>query len=456
MEDRLSALPNEIVGLILSKIWIKEAIRCSVLSKRWRDAYTHISEFELSPVLLMGPLNFPSAIRTAEYRRQCVENTISNILQAHSSYVESFSLSMDGELLDFTRENVCRWVQYAASKNVQRIALRQTLYIGIPPPAPLFTCARLTTLKLSNYALTDFPDTFLGFNYLISCCFCEVKISEDSLSLFISRCPLLQKLTISRCAGKLKPVISAPNITDLVLDIYNMETLTVNCPKLMSVKAVTNASKPFTLTIINSPKLITLETKHSLLTARVFFHDLSLSRAVRFLTIEGLSWLVELNMLFNFNFSAAKLLEMVSTFKKLKKLGLDICDHLLEREDEDEEMTVPLYKMFERLPALEFLFIGRLFLSKLARNPIPQCLSCPLANLRILQVDTLEFDDGEIAVLGCLLQSSPALEIMEFRRPNPVIETPEYTGFKERLFSLRRASTQVRFSEGFTGDTLLF
>jgi hypothetical protein len=95
-------------------------------------------------------------------------------------------------------------------------------------------------------------------------------------------------------------------------------------------------------------------------------------------------------------------------------------------------------------------------MQELARDPIPPCLSSSLANLRIVHVDTLTFDDEEIAVLGCLLQSSPALQIMEFLPPQPDIETPTtYMRFSENLFSLKRASTQVRICEGDIYERLI-
>ncbi|GJN14898.1 hypothetical protein PR202_gb01772 [Eleusine coracana subsp. coracana] len=47
-EDRLSALPDDVLVLILLRLYTKDAVRTSVLSRRWRHVWT------LLPVLRFG------------------------------------------------------------------------------------------------------------------------------------------------------------------------------------------------------------------------------------------------------------------------------------------------------------------------------------------------------------------------------------------------------------------
>lgn len=173
--------------------------------------------------------------------------------------------------------------------------------------------------------------------------------------------------------------------------------------------------------------------------------------------MEGATSLVELIMFLildqespNFNFLAHKLFDIISNFNTLEKLNINICDNYLEREDEG--MTIPLYKMFESLPGLEFLFISEVFISMkiifyysvvygtsfivifkcklkakltyfslcdamqdLARDLISKFLSCLLYNFWILQVDTFNFFMGKLPCwVAFLVQSNLSLEIMEF------------------------------------------
>lgn len=80
-----------------------------------------------------------------------------------------------------------------------------------------------------------------------------------------------------------------------------------------------------------------------------------------------------------------------------------------------------------KLDSTSFIFIFKLQLrekltllflchgmKKLGKDQIRECLSSPLANLRILQVDTVKLHHSELVMLDYLLHSTPALEIMEF------------------------------------------
>jgi hypothetical protein len=71
-------------------------------------------------------------------------------------------------------------------------------------------------------------------------------------------------------------------------------------------------------------------------------------------------------------------------------------------------------------------------MQELGIDPIPQCLTSPLANLRMVRVDMKDYFewevvvsdfDKEIVVLQCLLQSTPALETMEIQIPEYVNES---------------------------------
>lgn len=98
----------------------------------------------------------------------------------------------------------------------------------------------------------------------------------------------------------------------------------------------------------------------------VFFHDLYL--IILNLKMECSSSLVELWLIWKWYeeepiFIANRLLDMVNEFKSLKKLSITIFEDL---EKENKEMIVPLFKLFQRLPNLEFLYIGGKF--SLVRN----------------------------------------------------------------------------------------
>jgi hypothetical protein len=182
-----------------------------------------------------------------------------------------------------------------------------------------------------------------------------MEFTDESLSLFISHCPLLQNLIINGlCAGLRKPVISAVNITHLIVEQLRgpIEVLTVNCPKL---------------------KTLDVYRINDLRVNGVLFHKLS--KGVLILEMQEGSTLIGLGLAFmeECNFSAERLLQIVGRFKSLKKLAITIVDDL---ERENEEMVVPLFNLLERLPNLELLHMGGIF--ALVRSNF-YCFICSLS-----------------------------------------------------------------------------
>lgn len=156
--DKVYSLPNDVPGFILSKVTIREAARCSVLSKRWR--------FLLQGFVTPNPLSISMA-----------ENAISSILQSHSLDLEAFHLFNDttgtrtypvDHKWEFSRESIWKWVQNAADKNVRQLILGYSKENEIPPPA-LFVCTHITTLTLFNHIRTHIPTHSSGPTHLINC-----------------------------------------------------------------------------------------------------------------------------------------------------------------------------------------------------------------------------------------------------------------------------------------------
>eukprot|EP00253_Pinus_taeda_P035108 PITA_35108 len=423
--DKFSTLPDAILCSILSKIPVKEAIRSSLLSKRWRFLYTQMPQLILSPHLLLGPLH-PDPLSIAT-----VENIISKILLLHSSDLEVFYLSIDvypsaricniDTQWRFTRDSVYKWVRCAAWRNVQHLTLCDSPEREIPPPA-LFSCTRLVTLTLYNYILSPLPTHFYGFNHLTTCNFNYMELTDQSLAHFVSHCPLLQNFSLHKCVGLQQPTISAPNITDLEVS-DSVEALTVNCPKLNTLKAY----------LIKDLRV-----------NGILFHEISCS--IWELNMQGGSNLIGLKVESfskGYNISAERFIDIIGSFKLLKLLVVFV-GPLLKSE---KEMDISLLSVFDRLPHLEQLYMGENFLSELANHAISLSLNSPLSNLRKIRV-YIHLDgtsDREISVLGCLLQNTPALQVMELQLTDDAdSESPMYPWFLEKVLYLNRASKQAR------------
>ncbi|GLJ07206.1 hypothetical protein SUGI_0061580 [Cryptomeria japonica] len=426
--DAFYTLPDSLLSFILSKIPIKDAVKSSILSKRWRFLYTQMPELTFSPHLVLGPdcpsLN-PLLVSSAEH-------IISNILLLHSHNLEAFHLRNNGfdhNHRRFSRENVCKWVEYASLCNVQHLTLfdhyvpalfdervdeRHCALKETPPPA-FFSCSRLITLYLCDYVLTSIPIDFVGFPHLISCRLEDVQLTDESLISFISLCPLLQKLEIIRDDWLGNVIIFSPTIEHLY--VQRVKSLSVNCPKL---------------------KIMSGMMLEDLSVNGVRFYELS--SAIWHLEMDGGSTLSELSMEFCLgDVSTSRFLQIVGNCQSLKELAIHL-GHSIEREAAKD---TPLLNLFHRLPNLQRLHIVGSFVQELARDPIPDCLASPHVNLKKIRVEVLELDYKEIAVISCLLQSMPSLETMEIRLPDEYYEGRCMKFLKDILY-LRRASLLAR------------
>jgi hypothetical protein len=233
--DRLSTLPDSLLCLILSKLPFRRVVQCSVLSKRWRFIYREMPNLDLCPIVLtpqyaQHPTPDPLFIATFEH-------IISNILQSHSSDLADVCLTnYTDDSMDirwrFTRQSVSNWLECLSRKNVKKLIFSESPERESPAPEALFSCTALTYLTLNNYILTRIPTQFAGFKHLLKCTFTSIELTDDSLAIFISQCPLLLNLRLLECVGLREPVISALKVTDLALNVHGLQVLTVKCPKL--------------------------------------------------------------------------------------------------------------------------------------------------------------------------------------------------------------------------------
>ncbi|KAG5574290.1 hypothetical protein H5410_054424 [Solanum commersonii] len=133
--DILSNLPDDIIDVILIRLPCNEAVRTSILSKKWRYHWRRLTELTLDQSISL-------------------ENGIQHlVLHLPQNEDEAYKLSS------------------------------------------LFTCSQLRHLTLDN-CLIHPPTRFQGFDRLITLELCNVTISSELLGSLISHCSLLEKLVL--------------------------------------------------------------------------------------------------------------------------------------------------------------------------------------------------------------------------------------------------------------------
>ncbi|XP_050224278.1 F-box/FBD/LRR-repeat protein At1g13570-like [Mercurialis annua] len=191
--DRISDLPSHIIDDILSCLPIKEAVKTSVLSKKWMLKWRYL------PKLVFDSTFYQTSIVPSTPKLSIAKFflNIYRVLLLHRGPILNFTFHVP---LSKNYSEIDRVMLYLSEKDVHEISfdIGEYFYEDCRVPPFLFSCVTLRRLTLSwcNFTL---PLAFQGFVNLISLTFQSVDVSTNVLENFISKCPLLERLSIKSC-----------------------------------------------------------------------------------------------------------------------------------------------------------------------------------------------------------------------------------------------------------------
>jgi hypothetical protein len=208
-------LPEEILLHILSFLKTKDAVRTSVLCKRWEYLWASI------PNLDFNQLHSSPAKR--KRKRTLFMKFVERALSLRdSSVIERFTLRCD-VLSDVSCVNM--WISAAISHNVQELYIELENFEGdFSLPHCLFTSKTLTSLGLYMCCILKLPTT-ICFSNLKFLRIGKVTFSDEYLTQqFFSGLPVLEELELNGCSWVgLKVVrISAPKLHSM--SIFEFES----------------------------------------------------------------------------------------------------------------------------------------------------------------------------------------------------------------------------------------
>ncbi|XP_033508323.2 F-box/FBD/LRR-repeat protein At1g13570-like [Nicotiana tomentosiformis] len=184
--DIFSNLPENVIDEILICLPFKDAVRTSILSKKWKYNWCRLPELTLDRTIWTSKKDF-SLFSTSE-----ITYIIYHILILHDGPITKF-------ILDVPRTRSCPKIDgliYFLSMNgIQHLVLKLPLCGLNKLPCSLFTCFQLRHLTLEN-CLIHPPPAFNGFDRLISLELHDVTISSKFLESLIYHCPLLERLVL--------------------------------------------------------------------------------------------------------------------------------------------------------------------------------------------------------------------------------------------------------------------
>lgn len=224
--DLLSDLPLSIIEGILTLLPIRDAIRTSVLSTKWRYRWARVPQLVFDDKCV----KFSQDKTIVETR---LIKFITHALLLHNGPIHKFkarSLVLQG------CADIDQWILFLSRNDVRELSLELGEGEWFRVPSCLFSCKKLTHLELSRCEL-DPPPGFKGFWCLKTLNLQQVLVAPEAIESLISSCPLLENLTLLYYDG-LDLNINAPNLKFLCLEGEFKELCLEDTP-LLQVMSIT-------------------------------------------------------------------------------------------------------------------------------------------------------------------------------------------------------------------------
>ncbi|XP_059648658.1 F-box/FBD/LRR-repeat protein At1g13570-like isoform X1 [Cornus florida] len=233
--DRISKLPRNLIETILMLLPLRDAVRTSILSKKWRYNWAKITQLVFDKTLII----------------QDPKENLQSLQRKLLTAINQVLLLHDGPILKFTLS----FSQLKSSSEIDQFILllsrngieECTFYISKNPPYTLpssfFSCSQLKHLNLSNCEFVT-TLTFSGFSRLVSLELNQVNIGE-SIGSLVSSCPLLERLTLIGTTHFEYIEIDSPNLKFLKTNVTFGYVHFKNTPLLAVVSINSYASDNF-------------------------------------------------------------------------------------------------------------------------------------------------------------------------------------------------------------------
>ncbi|EOA22416.1 hypothetical protein CARUB_v10003055mg, partial [Capsella rubella] len=192
-EDKISALPDDLLVHILLRLYTKDVLATMILSKRWqyvwtmvpRLGYTNINDDDTNNSLfgrLLGRF-----FHKSEHQQRCLWRFIDKSLQLHKGPLLTLVIELIGP--SRCHVDVGKWIANAVDRRVCELLLRIT-WTSLEPAnlcKSLYTCDTLVKLHLSDKIIVDVPS----------------RVSLPSLKRIVlsrlwSNCPILKSVSVDR------------------------------------------------------------------------------------------------------------------------------------------------------------------------------------------------------------------------------------------------------------------
>lgn len=221
--DLISDLPQSIIESILTRLPIRDAVRTSILSSKWRYKWASITQ------LVFDEKCVPFC-SDQDFDEKSLIEFITRALFLHEGPIHKFQLTTS--YLQ-SCPDIDQWILFLSRNDIKELVLELGEGDWFRVPASLFCCKKLTHLELFRCEL-DPPPSFKGFLFMKNLTLHQVSVYPDVIENLITSCPLLENLSLSYF-DSLALNINAPNLKYLFLEGEFRDINLENAPLLSSM-----------------------------------------------------------------------------------------------------------------------------------------------------------------------------------------------------------------------------
>nr|XP_010905719.1 F-box/LRR-repeat protein At4g14103-like [Elaeis guineensis] len=245
--DRISSLPDSLLLVILSMLPTIDAVKTSIVSKRWRNLWTQLPHLDLQ----FSPESFtqnPHHVRKA--RQKFLEFVSGCLILRNPDPLQRFRLSFNFYERAKHSAMVGVWFRSALERHVKELILdvarggesgfyrHRDMY---SLPTSLYRYELLTSLSLC-YCEIKLPTNPLGWRLLRSLTLSLTTLSDDLLERIFLECSSLETLILKECDGKSARTVAAPNLKHLTVDDL-WYSLKLSAPNLVTLTVYGSVSR---------------------------------------------------------------------------------------------------------------------------------------------------------------------------------------------------------------------
>ncbi|KAM3203575.1 hypothetical protein P3L10_031201 [Capsicum annuum] len=183
--DVISNLPAHVLDDILICLPLRDAVRTSILSNKWRFNWCRL------PAIMLDQTLWDTTNENINFVTRFTD-IIYHIMAFHVGPITKFTLSI-ADMENYLKIDYL--ISFLSRNGIRHLVLQFPKDKPYRLPSSFFTCLQMRHLSL-HYCSIQPPSTFEGFDELTSLELYEVKISSEVLGSLISRSLLLEKLVL--------------------------------------------------------------------------------------------------------------------------------------------------------------------------------------------------------------------------------------------------------------------